>query len=111
MLRRFTTLETVYPECAEFRSLAEEWSRDAIVQMLEWVWAGYEILRSDILFRVDWSRAKDDLERELTELLDARIRMGMPALTFCYLQHEKKERESRLPAPAQPPEYDLAFVL
>ncbi len=61
--------------------------------------------------KVDWRLAKDDLEREITQLLEPRIRRRMPSETFCYIQHAPRERETRKPAPAQPPEYDLAFVL
>jgi len=72
---------------------------------------GYDLLTGEVLSRVDWDLAKDDLEREITQLLEPRIRKIMPAETFCYIQHEPKERETRKPAPAQPPEYDLAFIL
>jgi hypothetical protein len=79
--------------------------------MLGWIWAGYDLLVAEVLNKVNWQRAKDDLEREITQLLEPRIRRSMPPDVFCYVQHASKERETRKPPPAQPPEYDLAFVL
>ena len=79
--------------------------------MLEWVWDGYDLLVKEIMNKVNWALAQDDLEREITQLLEPRIRRCMPAETFCYIQHGPGERETRKPSPAQPPEYDLAFVL
>ena len=111
MQRRCTILETVQPIPVEFRHLACKWRSDASTLMLGWVWAGYDLLVAEILSKVDWNVAKDDMEREITQLLEIRIRRSMPPITFCYIQHEPKERETRKLAPAQPPEYDLAFVL
>lgn len=110
MQRRRTILETVQPVPIEFKQLARKWRSDASTIMLGWVWAGYDLLVAEILSKVDWNVAKDDLEREITELLEHRIRRSMPPITFCHIKHEPKERETRKPAPAQPPEYDLAFV-
>ncbi len=111
MQRRQTILETIQPYPAEFGSLARKWRSDASTLMLGWVWEGYDILLQEVLSKVDWRLAKDDLEREITQLLEPRIRRCMPSETFCYIQHASRERETRKPAPAQPPEYDLAFVL
>ncbi len=99
------------PDSPEFRRLAQSWNEDAYALMLGWVWAGYDLLKAGILQKVDWTKAKDDMEREVTQLLAPRIRQCMPSETFCYLEHAPKERETRKPPPAQPPEYDLAFVL
>jgi len=111
MRRRYTILETVKPVHQEFGQLARKWRADASKLMLGWIWAGYDLLAAEILSSVNWDLAEDDLERELTELLEIRIRRSMPSETFCYIRHEAKERERRKPAPAQPPEYDLAYVL
>ena len=110
MRRRHTILETVQPAPIEFKYLSRRWRSDASTLMLGWVWAGYDLLVDEIFSKADWHIAKDDLEREITQLLEIRIRRSMPPVTFCYIQHEPKERETRQPAPAQPPEYDLAFV-
>jgi hypothetical protein len=111
MRRRYTILETVKPVYEEFGQLARKWRADASTLMLGWIWAGYDLLAAEVLSSVKWELAEDDLEREFTELLEIRIRQSMPPETFCYIQHESKERETRKPPPAQPSEYDLAFVL
>ncbi len=111
MLRRQTILETVPAITGNFQALANRWAADHSVRLLTWVWEGAEALSREILAEADWTRAEDDLEREITELLEIRIRERIPDGCPVYLQHEKKERESRRPAPAQPKEYDLAFVI
>ncbi len=111
MRRRNTILETFQPLTGEFVRLARTWRADASVLMLEWVWAGYDLLVAEVFSKANWNKAKDDIEREITQLLEPRIRRCMPEYTFCYVQHEPKERETRELAPEQPPEYDLAFVL
>ncbi len=111
MQRRHTILETFQSAPLEFKHLVRKWRFDASTLMLGWIWAGYDLLVAEILSKADWHVAKDDLEREISQLLEIRIRRSMPQVTFCYIQHEPKERETRKPAPAQPPEYDLAFVL
>ena len=89
--------------------LARTWSSDASTRMLGWVWQGYDSLR-EVLAGIDWSLATDDLERDITQLLEPRIRAHMPDPLPFYIQHEVCERETRKPRPAQPPKYDLAFV-
>lgn len=111
MRRRHSILETIMPVEKEFTELAGKWLPDASTRMLEWIWEGHDLLMREIMVLVDWSLAEDDLEREITELLEIRIRRSMPDAAPMYVQHEKKERETREPAPAQPPEYDIAFVL
>lgn len=52
-----------------------------------------------------------DLERSITQLLEPRIRDVMTGYEPFYVQHGSFERETMKAPPAQPPEYDLAFVL
>ena len=52
-----------------------------------------------------------DLERSITQVLEPRISAAMTGFEPFYVQHGPFERETKRPAPAQPPEYDLAFVL
>lgn len=111
MQRRHTILETVKPFSEEFGQLARNWCSDFSTRILKWIWAGYDLLREEILSKTNWDLAKDDLEREITELLEIRIRRIMPSPIFCYIRAYAKERETRMPPPAQPPEYDLAFIM
>lgn len=52
-----------------------------------------------------------DLERSITQLLEPRISAAMTGFEPFYVQHGPFERETKRPPPAQPPEYDLAFIL
>lgn len=52
-----------------------------------------------------------DLERSITQLLEPRIRDSMTGFEPFYIQHGSFERETMAAPPAQPPAYDLAFVL
>jgi hypothetical protein len=60
---------------------------------------------------IDASKAEEDLERNITELLEPRIRVGMSGNEPFYVQHGPHERETRKGGKAQPPQYDIAFVL
>ncbi|MGA2175770.1 MAG: hypothetical protein ABSH38_12400 [Verrucomicrobiota bacterium] len=91
---------------ASFVSLAGSWCRDQSAILLGFVWAAYDQLIPDTS-RID-SR---DLERSITQLLEARIRRAMSGDEPFYIQHGPYERETMKPPPAQPPQYDLAFVL
>lgn len=52
-----------------------------------------------------------DLERSITQLLDPRVRDSMSGDEPYYIQHGPFERETMKSPPAQPPQYDLAFIL
>jgi len=51
-----------------------------------------------------------DLERSISQLLEPRLRDAMSGFEPFYIQHGTFERETMAKPPAQPPEYDLAFV-
>lgn len=89
-----------------FVALAAQWVGKVENDLIEWVWSGFERLRA-------LSPAFDgrDLERSITQLLTAAIDDVVPGEAPYYVQHSPFERETMLPPPAQPPAYDLAFVL
>jgi len=89
-----------------FVALAAQWVGKVENDLVEWVWLGFERLRA-------LSPAFDgrDLERSITQLLTAAIDDVVPGEAPYYVQHSPFERETMLPPPAQPPAYDLAFVL
>src|SRR5881296_370142 len=89
-----------------FINLAGDWCRDQSAILLGFVWAGYDEVKKDSS-RIDTR----DLERSITQLLEARVRRAMSGDEPFYIQHGPYERETMRPAPAQPPQYDLAFVL
>ena len=51
-----------------------------------------------------------DLERSITQSLEPRIRKVMTGDEPFFIQHGPYERETMQPPPAQPPQYDLAFI-
>ncbi|MPT18699.1 MAG: hypothetical protein E2579_13230 [Pseudomonas sp.] len=52
-----------------------------------------------------------DLERSITQLLEQRVDDAMSGDEPFYVQHGSFEHETMAAPPAQPPAYDLAFVL
>jgi hypothetical protein len=91
---------------ASFVNLAADWCRDQSAILLRFVWAAYDEVKKDSS-RIDTR----DLERSITQLLEARVHRTMSGDEPFYVQHGSYERETMKPAPAQPPQYDLAFVL
>jgi len=94
------------PADAGFVELATRWIGDAEPDFVSHIWAGFEQLKM---------RAtpfdERDLERSITQLLEAAIDDVVPGEAPYYVQHGPYERETMLAPPAQPPAYDLAFVL
>jgi hypothetical protein len=89
-----------------FLALSMDWMRDQAELLLGFVWAAYDCMRANMP-HVDGR----DLERSITQLLEPRIHRAMSGDEPFYIQHGAFERETMSPPPAQPPEYDLAFVL
>lgn len=89
-----------------FIQLARSWVKDPARQFLTFVWLGYQDLLASKPF-IDGR----DLERGITQLLEPRVRNAMTGDEPFYVQHSPFERETMRAPPAQPPEYDLAFVL
>lgn len=74
--------------------------------MLGLIWRGYDQMQRDKPV-VDGR----DLERSITQLLVPRIRRAMSGDEPFEVEHGPFERETMQPPPAQPPQYDIAFVL
>jgi hypothetical protein len=109
--RRRTIAEARFPKTAEFHHLLSHWATDASLLMLQFVWRGHDYLKEDVLDRIDARQSDEDLERSVTQLLEPRIRRAMTGDEPFEIQHGSYEHETRQPPPAQPPQYDLAFVL
>ena len=75
--------------------------------LLDFVWRGYDLLMTQLPAGID----PKDVERSITQSLELRIRRTMTGYEPFDIQHEPYERETMKPPPAQPPQYDLAFVL
>lgn len=80
--------------------------QNSTYHLLSFVWAAYDEMRSNPPY-VDGR----DLERSITQLLEPRINNAMTGDEPYYVQHGPFERETMAAPPAQPPAYDLAFVL
>lgn len=91
----------------EFVALANGWCADQSAKLLAFVWKGHDLLMTELPAGIE---AKD-LERSITQSLELRIRWVMTGDEPFDIQHGPYERETMQPPPAQPPQYDLAFVL
>ncbi|MCY4553848.1 MAG: hypothetical protein OXC79_09260 [Candidatus Poribacteria bacterium] len=90
---------------SNFVSLVRLWMRNPAGQFLNFVWLAYK----DMIASPPYVDTRD-LERSITQLLEPRIRDRMTGYEPFYIQHGPFERETMKSPPAQPPEYDLAFV-
>ena len=115
MTRRAAFREQAWPEDPVFKELALNWSHSAATQMLDWVWRAFDTLRAEHVGRVDVTKPLEQLERDLTDLHFGEIQQAWAQDTggasAFYPDHEIPEFESRHSAKAQPPAYDLGFVL
>jgi hypothetical protein len=88
-----------------FIARAVAWMRASEEAILKYVWGGYDRLLHD-------RSAFDcnDLERSITEHLERSIADEMSSFEPYVVQHGPYERETMQRPPAQPPQYDIAFV-
>ncbi len=89
-----------------FIQLARSWVKDPARQFLNFIWLAY----ADLMASKQVIDGRD-LERSITQLLEPKVRDAMSGDEPFYVQHGSFERETMRAPPAQPPEYDLAFVL
>lgn len=89
-----------------FVALACDWMSDPAQWLLGFVWTAYDSMCAHPPV-IDTR----DLERSITQLLEPRINCAMTGDEPFYIQHSSFERETMAPPPAQPPAYDLAFVM
>jgi hypothetical protein len=94
----------------ELVALAEAWLPDASRIIVDAIWSGYVKLTQDARLVSSVQMATDDLERGITQRLEIAIRDGLTGDEPFDVQHGVPEGESRRPAPARPPEYDIAFI-
>jgi hypothetical protein len=90
---------------AAFVAGAAQWARNSEAIMLQRVWQAFDLLG---LTRPVFDGS--DLERSITERLEACIQDNMSGDEPFTVQHGPHERETKQPPPAQPPQYDIAFV-
>jgi hypothetical protein len=105
-----TIVEAAYPS-KDLLAVAERWVADSSNVMLDAIWNACGQFRAEVLDGVDLNAAPNDLERSITQLLEPRIRRALSGDEPFYPQHGVHEWETRQPPPAQPPLYDIAFIL
>lgn len=79
--------------------------------MLGFVWRGYELLCEEVLYQIDVALADEQLERSISQVLTPQIRDCMTGYEPFDIEQGVYEYETRASVSAQPPLYDLAFVL
>jgi hypothetical protein len=105
-----TIVESAYPS-SDLLAVAKKWVAASSTVMLDAIWNACAQFRAEVLDVVDLDAAPDDLERSVTQLLEPRIRRALTGDEPFYPQHGVHEWETRQPPPAQPPLYDIAFIL
>ena len=111
MARRGNILQKRYPNTGDFVELAKAWNPDAISILIRLVWEGYDRLATELLSQINCDGTEEQLERSITQTLGWRIRRGMTGDEPFEVQQEVYEFETSKSAQAQPPQYDIAFIL
>ncbi len=115
MTRRAAFREQAWPEDPDFKDVALEWAEAVSERILDWIWRAFDALRTGPITRVDLAKSPEQLERDLTDLHFREVQRlwagETGGIATLYPDHEIPEYESRKPGPAQPPAYDLGFVL
>ena len=99
---------------ADSHQQAQEWAGSVALQVLDWAWRSFDLLRINVLSRIDLNQPLEQLERDLVSNHFCEIQQIWALETdgfssFCP-HHEWPEAATRSPAPAKPPAYDIAFV-
>ena len=111
MVAKQTYSERRWPDTPEFNLVLRRLKEGGSTRLLELIWKGYDAFCAECLSQVDCSEDDGDWERDITQLLELKIREGMTGLEPFVIQHGPYEHESWLGPPAQPPQYDIAFKL
>jgi hypothetical protein len=111
LLKRRTLGELRWPNTPEFSTIAKAWRQDASDILIGFIWQGYDLLTKEMFSKIDVSQAEDEIERSITQYLTPSIRKAMTGFEPFEVEQGVHEFETRMPPPAQPPLYDIAFVL
>jgi len=111
LVAKHTYSERRWPDTPEFNSALYRLKQAGSTVLLTIVWKAYDRFCAEELAQVDCSQEDEDLERDITQLLEPKMHETMTGFEPFNVQHESYERESRKAAPAQPPKYDIAFAL
>ena len=111
MVARRTYSARRWPDTPEFNAVLRSWKAAGPVILLRLVWKGYDSFCGEASSQVEFTLDDGDLERDITQLLEPKIREGMSGFEPFDVQHGPYEYESWLGSRAQPPQYDIAFKL
>jgi len=103
--------ERRWSQTPEFMGVLRGWKAAGSTVLLGLVWQAYDRLRIRAFAGLRPAVEDKDLERSITQLLEPEIHQVMTGYEPFYVQHGLYEHETRALPPAQPPEYDIAFVL
>ena len=107
---RQTPYDVIWSDRIDFSELGKFWKEGAVEVMLRAIWYGFDDLHVGLFSIVNVDSADDELERSITQLLEPCIQQHLSGNEPFFLQHAPYEMATRKPAPAQPPQYDMAFV-
>jgi hypothetical protein len=109
MIRR-KAIPEMLPDTRDFVDLVTNWRSDGITALWGYVWQGWDSYCTNVISKVDLSKADDQLERMITQDLELDIRQVMGGFPPFVIQHERFEEQERSPSPARPKQPDLTFV-
>ena len=108
--RRRTIPEARWSQTEDFVELAVSWKSDATQVLWQYVWQGWDCYSTEILSKINFLEADEQIERMITQDLELDIRRVMSGYEPFAIQHERFEGELRTVAPARPKQCDLSFV-
>ncbi|OBQ03168.1 MAG: hypothetical protein AN482_20110 [Anabaena sp. LE011-02] len=111
MVRRGNIFKKRYPNTGDFVELAKAWNPDAISILIKLVWEGYDLLVSEFLSQINFDGNEEQLERSITQALVVKIHQVKTGDEPFLVLQEVYEFETSKSAQAQPPQYDIAFIL
>jgi len=111
VVRRGNIFEKRYPNTGDFVELAKVWNPDAISILIKLVWEGYDLLVSEFLSQINFDGNEEQLERSITQALVLKIHQVKTGDEPFLVLQEAYEFETSKSAQAQPPQYDIAFIL
>jgi len=111
VVRRGNIFKKRYPNTGDFVELAQLWNPNAISILINLVWEGYDMLATEFLSQINSDGTEEQLERSITQALVVRINQVKTGDEPFVVLQEVYEFETSKSAQAQPPQYDIAFIL
>ena len=104
--------QRIWPNEPTFQRLRQGWTSDATNGLLHATWQGLDSLRSNYLEQIHGLQGNDlQKERSITQLLVPEIRYALSSASPFEIEQGIYEFETVASDQAQPPLYDIGFVL